>query len=198
MDCGKYIRAARIAVGLTQAELAAKCDMATITIRQYESGKRQPRYEQLELLADALDVPLEVLLGIGESVRGESVAIAAHVIEKAGLTVKDRGGNVIHQGNGRRWQRMSDAAAYRAGFIQFHSEEDRIIYFYQKLTDEGRIAAGGCFFQHLDKGALSKVADYVMSLSENPLYQRPATTESTPAPSEGKDTAPDKKLSETP
>jgi len=87
-------------------------------------------------------------------------------------------------------KKLSDAEAYRAGFMQFHSEEDRIAYFYQQLTDEGRIAAGGCFFRNLDKDALSKVADYVMSLSENPLYQRPAAPQSTPPASEGMDTTP--------
>ena len=73
IDIGHNIKSARNAAGLTQEELARKCGVATITIRQYESGKREPKYDTLERLADALDVPLEVLLGIGDSVKTELV-----------------------------------------------------------------------------------------------------------------------------
>lgn len=69
IDIGYNIKSARNAAGLTQEELARQCGVATITIRQYESGKREPKYDTLERLADALDVPLEVLLGIGDSVK---------------------------------------------------------------------------------------------------------------------------------
>lgn len=68
IDIGYNIKSARNAAGLTQEELARQCGVATITIRQYESGKREPKYDTLERLADALDVPLEVLLGIGDSI----------------------------------------------------------------------------------------------------------------------------------
>ena len=71
--------------------------------------------------------------------------------------------------------KLTDAEAYRAGFLQFHSEEDRIVHFYKQLTNEGKLVAGGQFFRHLDKGSLSEVADYVMKLTENPLYQRQKT-----------------------
>lgn len=71
IDIGHNIKSARNVAGLTQEELARQCGVATITIRQYESGKREPKYDTLERLADALDVPLEVLLGIGDSVKTE-------------------------------------------------------------------------------------------------------------------------------
>lgn len=68
IEIGHNLKSARNAAGLTQEELAQQCGVATITIRQYESGKREPKYDTLERLADALDVPLEVLLGIGDSI----------------------------------------------------------------------------------------------------------------------------------
>lgn len=55
MNYGPNIRAARKAAGLTQEQLAEKCGMATITIRQYELGKREPRMAQLDTIAAALN-----------------------------------------------------------------------------------------------------------------------------------------------
>lgn len=58
------LRLLRKGAGLTQKQLASRCRMAAITIRQYESGKREPRSPQLARLADALGVSAaELLLG---------------------------------------------------------------------------------------------------------------------------------------
>lgn len=214
MDYAKNLKLARKWAGLTQAELAKKAGIATITVRQYEAGNRKPTMENWFAIADALhlsldelndaellptgpfDPSLDVDLTDFPPAGKQGSVIAADVIKRAGLTLKDKDGNVIHQGDDRKWRKMSDAEAYRAGFLQFHSEEDRIVYFYKQLTDEGKVAVGGCFFQHLDKGALSEVADYVMNLSENPLYQRPPAPESPQTPQEGKATPPPKRPKE--
>lgn len=63
MNIGKNIKDARRNAGLTQEQLAKKCNLATITIRQYELGKREPKLEQLSSLASALDVHVLDLLG---------------------------------------------------------------------------------------------------------------------------------------
>lgn len=54
MTIGESIKKNRKLAGLTQKELASKCGFATGTIQQYELGKRQPRIEQLEIIANAL------------------------------------------------------------------------------------------------------------------------------------------------
>ena len=59
---GEIIRIARKHAGLTQKELAEKAGVAKITIQQYEAGKRQPRLEQLEMLADAMKMDIGELL----------------------------------------------------------------------------------------------------------------------------------------
>lgn len=77
MTTGERIQAARKKAGLTQEQLAQKIDSATITIRQYESGKREPRIEQLRKIASALEVSLLYLLGVdlpGISTLDEAVA----------------------------------------------------------------------------------------------------------------------------
>ena len=52
---GQNIKRLRKSAGLTQEQLAAKSGVATVTIRQYEGEKRQPRVEQLRRIADALN-----------------------------------------------------------------------------------------------------------------------------------------------
>ena len=58
MTIGEKIKDYRKKAGFTQKQLAKECGVAEITIRQYESGKRQPRYEQLQIIAKALNMHL--------------------------------------------------------------------------------------------------------------------------------------------
>lgn len=177
MTTGQLIKDARRQAGLTQKELGEKLGITYQTIAQWENNLRNPKYETLKRIAVALGVEWTDL--VLEDQQGAT--IVAHVVEKADLTVKDKNGSVIHQGDGRPWEKMSDAEAYRAGFLRFRSDEDRIAFFYLHLNTDGKLAAGGFFFRYLDKDILGEAADYVMSLSENPLYQRRDTTDTTPA-----------------
>ena len=56
MDLGSNIQKYRKEAGLTQKELAKKLNVAVGTIQQYELGKRLPRLEFLETIADALGI----------------------------------------------------------------------------------------------------------------------------------------------
>ena len=69
MDFSSRLKEARKKAGMTQDQLASKCEVATITIRQYESGKREPKYETLSKIAAALGIPASSLLGIGFKIR---------------------------------------------------------------------------------------------------------------------------------
>ena len=60
---GSVIKSARTKAGLTQKELAKKTGLAEITIRQYETNKREPRTENLKKIASALNIPVNELLG---------------------------------------------------------------------------------------------------------------------------------------
>lgn len=53
---GERIKKARKDAGLTQAELAQACEVATITIQQYERDKRMPNQEMLRIIADKLKI----------------------------------------------------------------------------------------------------------------------------------------------
>jgi transcriptional regulator with XRE-family HTH domain len=63
---GDRIRWARKAIGLTQEELGQRLGTTQSMIGQYERGVRNPKYDLIERFADALDQPVEALLGIGE------------------------------------------------------------------------------------------------------------------------------------
>lgn len=68
MGYGPNIKAARKKAGLTQEQLAKKCGIATITLRQYELEKRKPSLKTVEKIAEKLLVnPLD-LAGDGDEV----------------------------------------------------------------------------------------------------------------------------------
>ena len=61
MTTGERIRDLRHKAGLTQAQLAEITNLATITIRQYESGARNPQIEPLRKIALALGITVNDL-----------------------------------------------------------------------------------------------------------------------------------------
>ena len=63
MTVGERIRNARKNAGLTQKQLGEKCGIAEPTIRRYELGKLNPKYETLKKIASALEVPISYLIG---------------------------------------------------------------------------------------------------------------------------------------
>ncbi len=74
MDIGLKIKEKRHAAGLTQSQLAELSGVAVITIRQYESNKRQPRADQLRSIASALNVSMDYLVGWDNSVQEAKAA----------------------------------------------------------------------------------------------------------------------------
>ena len=63
MTLGEHIREVRERAGMTQAELGKKVGVSGVAIMRYEKGSRQPRFEQLEAIAAALEVPVTALMG---------------------------------------------------------------------------------------------------------------------------------------
>ncbi len=55
------LRQARVAVGLSQVELAVVLVVSTATVSRWESGLRRPPYDLLEPMAMALGVPVDVV-----------------------------------------------------------------------------------------------------------------------------------------
>lgn len=61
---GKGIKEFRTLAGLTQKELADKCGLAAVTIRQYENGSREPKIDTLEKIADILSTSIVDIMGV--------------------------------------------------------------------------------------------------------------------------------------
>lgn len=84
MTIGERIKQARKTKGFTQKQLGEASGTSETTVKQYERGVRQPRLEQLQAIATALDVPLERLIGVPDSVR--AVGVDQAVVMPRGLS----------------------------------------------------------------------------------------------------------------
>lgn len=73
MTVGDRIQHARVAAGLTQAELAKLADVSVTMVGQWEIGYREPKLGSLSKLADALEIPVSKLAGLEKS---DSVPLA--------------------------------------------------------------------------------------------------------------------------
>lgn len=58
MTLGERIKMIRKEKGLTQKQLALKLNTSPQNLAQYENGKRNPKRETLQKIADALEIPL--------------------------------------------------------------------------------------------------------------------------------------------
>lgn len=56
------IAAARVAAGLTQADLSRRLGIGTATLQRWESGQTSPSTAKLKSLAEALGVPVAQLI----------------------------------------------------------------------------------------------------------------------------------------
>ena len=63
MTTGQLIKAARKQAGLTQMELAEKLGIPYQSVGQWERDIRNPKYESLRRIADALNTSVSYLLG---------------------------------------------------------------------------------------------------------------------------------------
>ena len=59
MTVGEKIRKYRKEAGMTQAELGKKAGLSEAMIRQYELGKRNPKFENLSKIAKALNITID-------------------------------------------------------------------------------------------------------------------------------------------
>ena len=64
MTAGQRIKAARKKAGLTQKELGEKLGITYQTLAQWENDLRNPKYDTLQRIAAALDVPVPELMGL--------------------------------------------------------------------------------------------------------------------------------------
>ena len=188
MDIGQRIKAARKDIGLTQDQLAQKSGVATITIRQYETGKRQPRLEQLQKIADALDVSISYLLGIVD-IDGYLLPTAFadpadyEFVKALGFDSPQKLATLVpgaHQSTDGHRREIERMMGKEEGYLDKMSarrdwpiNQQRLVNAFDLLNDAGQ----------------QKAVERVEELTEIPKYQRQPPQEPSAAPSEGTDTA---------
>ena len=64
MKIGNYIKEKRLQKGMTQEELALKCDITVRTVQRIEAGEVDPRSYTLQVIASALEVDFQELVNI--------------------------------------------------------------------------------------------------------------------------------------
>jgi len=62
MDLGQAIRTLRMKQGMTQGQLAEKCDMSVSGLSYLETGRSVPPKGTMEKLCNALGVPMSYML----------------------------------------------------------------------------------------------------------------------------------------
>lgn len=71
MKIGEVIKEKRLEKGLSQKQLATLVGCAEITIRQYENGSREPRFDRLDEIAKKLGTTAKTLMIIASIDDGE-------------------------------------------------------------------------------------------------------------------------------
>ena len=67
MYIGNSLKKIRTEMNLTQEEMSKKLDISIHTYRKYEQDLREPKFDILQKMADALKIPLNDLLGTSET-----------------------------------------------------------------------------------------------------------------------------------
>lgn len=80
MDIGNAIKMCRIQRGLNQRELAELANLSKQAIAAYENGIRKPKYENLEAIADALNVSISTFVDRDEQKQALRAANNAPVL----------------------------------------------------------------------------------------------------------------------
>ena len=62
MNTGEIIKYFRLARNMTQEQLAQDAEISFITLRKYEANERNPKYEQLSKIADALGISVNLFM----------------------------------------------------------------------------------------------------------------------------------------
>lgn len=74
MTLGEKIKFYRKQQKITQKQLAEQCNLAEITIRQYEAGKYIPKIGNLQKIASVFNIPLSELLDVNGEYDWDKIA----------------------------------------------------------------------------------------------------------------------------
>lgn len=174
MTIGERIRQARNEKGLTQKQLGSISGTSEITIRQYELGKRQPRIEQLQRIATALNIPYWDLIQDPKPGEEDGYNIWQEFLQDYLDSENQMAQDIL---NYLKIRYPSDVKFYEAlkksrGIELLDAKGKRLVNVYTHLNDEGQ----------------QKAIERVEELAEVPRYRRQDPPEAPPAPAGDTDT----------
>ena len=179
MTVGERIQKIRKAKGLTQKDLGVLSGTSEITVRQYEIGKRQPRLEQLLLIADALGVSSGELIGEDKSPYDDFDKVSK-ILKFAGISFECS-------------DIFDDYFVWPSGSKD--PQEDRVEFVFSDLVE---IVLSVENDSEVIKQQFIKKELFSRIFRANPRYRAETAPQSPPAPQEGKDTTPPPDAPETP
>lgn len=172
MTIGQRIRAIRKKQGLTQKELADKCHMADSAIRKYEADIVVPKLDKLQLLGDALDVPITDFLDLPQDQKKAyrfGYRILQYIAMRRELSAQTDTSLMLYKDEIIDWATalVMDILNRSNGGAVNNSPEDREL---QADTDQMLT-----LYLHLNAAGRKKAVDAIEQLCLVPDYQSRAT-----------------------
>lgn len=98
MNTGEKIKYFRLAHGITQEQLAQDAEISHSTLRKYEANERNPKYEQLLKIADALGISVNIFTDFDIRTMSDLLSLIFKMNEQLDLqfnSEKNAQGNII-------------------------------------------------------------------------------------------------------
>lgn len=123
MKTGELIKKYRKLRKMTQRQLAAACGQTDSAIRNYELGNRAPGQEQIQAIADALDISSEALREVPLESSRQALELLFRIDEEFGLEPMEVDGMLILGFDERAEKSPKLAAALKAWKKMLDSEK---------------------------------------------------------------------------
>ena len=168
MTIGQRIRDARKNAGMTQTELAKKLNIPFQSISQWERDLRNPKFDTIQRIADALGIHPFDLMGIDEEMRKYEIAIetGGEAEEPVLHEVKE----LLHKDPRLLYDELSDMQRTEFWEILMKPLPVMLIESFDKLNSKGQNIA----------------VQRVQELCKIPEYQRKQTVDMPEAPPDSK------------
>ena len=188
---GERIRELRNERGLTQKELGERAGIAEPTIRRYELGKLNPKFETVQKIASGLNVPASCVYGLDaekdpQKQKDIEEMLFSSVMPSGDVDIKKFTDALVNAKAKEYVEQYSD-------LIWFESMTDTLYEAYLKSwSDEKIFDVLGRSFRELNRVGKIEALKRVDELTKIPHYQRP-TEPAQDVPSAPDDKEPDKK-----
>lgn len=167
---GERIRELRNERGMTQKEVGERAGIAEPTIRRYELGKLNPKFETVQKIAKALEVPTSCVYGMNvqndvDKQNSVEKMLSAAVLPNGDVDIEKFTESLV----------KDKATVLASELVQMRLATDALYESsMQSWTDEGLLTTLGAAFRTLNRIGKIEALNRVDELTKIPRYQRPA------------------------